>query len=734
MSTSALFRHLTANTLLAFTIVCLWAGLSEGKDPAGKRSLILSRHPKAAPIHIQADEVTYNYRTQVITLRGTVIVVQEDARLEADEVILDTKDNSGEARGNARFYHGKDRLTGDSITFHMDTRKGVVINGQLFLEKQHFYVAGRRIEKVGESTYIIERGSFTTCDGTPPDWSFRGRKVDITLGGFATAEEVTFRVRDVPILYVPYLIYPVKRERQTGFLLPDFGHSSRDGLFLEVPFFWAISRSADATFAPRYLSRRGPGLKAEFRKILSPVSSGEVSVEYLNDSKREDEEDQGLFRRTKRNRYHLRGWSDLNKGRPLSAFLRLDLVGDRDFLQEFGKGKDDSLPYLESRGELLWKMDRTVIRPRFRYFQDLTSPDDKTTFQVLPEVEFQTLSGPLRGLLYGSFLGTFRNSWREEGSRGLSGKIEPTLFVPLQWKNYLTVVPEIALREVAEYMEEDPEETDDIFHQGMAKASLKVATRLEKIFAPGWRGLGKLRHTIEPSITYLWTERVHGEDRRRLPFYSLPLSFAGEAPDLFLDLPEEQHAIWFGLTTHLDGRGTFGLARLASLRVFQGYGLQDFDDGGDDGRPWSDLYGEMWIHPAPFFHLGGRVRYDHSNNEVVRSNVRLGLRDHRRDSISLEWRRQSAMGGEEEINSINAGLRLNLVRKFSFLYSGVYDRVENFVIKNEFSIQYQPQCWLARLTFTDEAGQSGQKREQRIMFFLSLFGLGPIGQWSAVVQ
>ncbi len=729
MSPGVLFRHWTARILLACLIMCLWVELSGGEEPAGKSPLILPRHPEAAPIRIQANEVTFNHRTRIITLRGSVIVVQEDARLEADEVFLDTEDNSGEASGNARFYHGKDRLTGDSITFHMDTREGVVINGQLFLEKQHFYVKGRRIEKVGESTYLIDRGSFTTCDGTPPDWSFHGRKVDITLGGYAKAEEVTFRVRDVPILYVPYLIYPVKTERQTGFLIPRPGHSSRDGLMLDVPFFWAISRSADATFTPRYFSRRGLGLGAEFRKVFSPVSRGEVAIDYLNDTTREDEEDYGLFRRTQRHRWRVSGWSDLEKGKPLSAFLRLNLVSDRDFLQEFGTGKDESLPYLESRGEIQWKMDRTAINSRFHYFQDLTAPDDRATFQALPEVEILTMSGPLRGPLYGSFLGAFRNSWREEGSRGLSGEIEPTLFVPLWWKNYLTMVPEIAFREVTEYVEEDPVESDDTFNRGLAKASLKVITQLERIFDIGWGGLDKLRNTIEPSIMYLWTHRVHGEDRRRLPAYSLPLSFAGEAPDLFLDLNEEQHALWFGLATRLEGRGNLGHARLANLRILQGYGFKDFDDEEGDGRRWSDLYGEVSIHPAPFFGLVGNIRYDHRNDEIVTCNVRLGLMDHRNDSVILEWRRQRAIGGEEEINTINAGLRLNLIRKFSFLYGGAYDRVERLVVKNEFSLEYQHQCWLARLSFTDEAGQSGQKREQRIMFFLSLYGLGPMGQW-----
>lgn len=721
--------------LASLILIWPWGGLSRGEEPPGDKLFIPSWRPGPGPIHIQADEVIYNYRTQIITLRGTVIVVQEDARLEADEVFLDTRDHSGEARGSARFYHGKDRLTGDSIRFHMDSKEGVVINGQLFLEKQHFYITGSRIEKIGESTYLIDRGSFTTCDNIPPDWSFRGRKIDLTIGGYATAEEVTFRVREHPILYFPYLVYPVRTERQTGFLMPRPGHSSRDGFMLDIPFYWAISPSADATFTPRVLSQRGPGMEAEFRTVLSTVSQGEMVVDYLHDQMEEDEENFGLFRRTTSHRWRIKGWADLEKGKSLSAFLRLNMVGDRDFLQEFGTGKERYLPYLESRGEIDWRLDRTVISPRFRYFQDMTAPDDRFTFQGLPEVEIQTISGPMYGPLYGSFLAAFRNSWREEGSRGLSGEVEPAIFVPLQWKDYLTVVPEIAIREVVEYVEKDPVEPDEAFHQGLAKVSLKMLTQLERIFELGLGGFDKFRHSIEPSVTYLWTDRIHGEKERRLPFYYLPLGFAGEAPDLFLDLPEEQHALWFGLTSRLDARGKSGAARLATIRILQGYGLKNFEDeDGSRERRWSDLYGEMLINPVPFLELGGNVRYNHQRNDVVASNARLGLRDHRNDSIAMELRRQRAIGKEEEINTMNVDLRVNLSKGLSFLYGSVYDREKHFTVRNEVSIEYQPQCWLARLTFADEGTQSGLKRDRRIMFFLSLYGLGPFARLGGTLQ
>lgn len=83
----------------------------------------------------------------------------------------------------------------------------------------------------------------------------------MTVDGYGTIRHGAFRVRDVPVFYVPYFLFPVKKTRQTGFLLPRLAYSrDKNGLDISIPFFIALSDRMDATLYQRYME------KEDFRK------------------------------------------------------------------------------------------------------------------------------------------------------------------------------------------------------------------------------------------------------------------------------------------------------------------------------------------------------------------------------------------------------------------------------------------------------------------------------------
>ena len=84
-------------------------------------------------------------------------------------------------------------------------------------------------------------------------------------------------VKGVPLLYLPFLYYPTKKEdRATGFLLPTYGVTTLRGQSLSNAFFWAIDRSQDATFMHDWYSKTGQGVGGEYRYALS---SGNANFE-----------------------------------------------------------------------------------------------------------------------------------------------------------------------------------------------------------------------------------------------------------------------------------------------------------------------------------------------------------------------------------------------------------------------------------------------------------------------
>src|SRR5262249_42947109 len=65
---------------------------------------------------------------------------------------------------------------------------------------------------------------------------------------------------------MPYLTIPSERRtRATGFLIPSTSSSTSKGRSIRESFYWAINRSADATFTGEDFSKRGPAGGIQFR-------------------------------------------------------------------------------------------------------------------------------------------------------------------------------------------------------------------------------------------------------------------------------------------------------------------------------------------------------------------------------------------------------------------------------------------------------------------------------------
>jgi LPS-assembly protein len=100
--------------------------------------------------------------------------------------------------------------------------------------------AGERMDRIRESNYEIRRGTFTTCEDDDPPWSFRFNSGTADLDDMVYGRDASFWVKSVPLLpWVPFFAAALRRERQSGFLFPEFGQSSRRGYFAKVPSYGA---------------------------------------------------------------------------------------------------------------------------------------------------------------------------------------------------------------------------------------------------------------------------------------------------------------------------------------------------------------------------------------------------------------------------------------------------------------------------------------------------------------
>ena len=164
----------------------------------------------------------------VFILIGRVEIYYQDVKITADRAELDRETQIVTATGNIIVDQGPSRLTGATATFNLEEKTGALTQARGYVSTDYFF-SGAEVRKTGERTYTVIDGVFTSCAQDVPPWSFRAHRTDIVVDGYARTRGASMRVRNVPVLYFPYMLWPVKPERSSGFLVPKPGYSARRG-------------------------------------------------------------------------------------------------------------------------------------------------------------------------------------------------------------------------------------------------------------------------------------------------------------------------------------------------------------------------------------------------------------------------------------------------------------------------------------------------------------------------
>jgi LPS-assembly protein len=201
------------------------------------------------------------------------------------------------AQGNVVFDSGGTRISADRMEFNMKSRTGTFYNAwgttsmgdrgdrSMFgTQEPDAYFWGAEIHKLGPKKYRLVRGNFTTCVQPAPRWDVGAGSITINLDDYALFTNSVFRVKHVPVMYLPVFYYPIQEDdRATGFLMPIYGASTLQGQKLTNQFFWAIGRSHDATIFHDWFSKTGQGIGGEYRYVLAPGSQGNSTVSFVNE-------------------------------------------------------------------------------------------------------------------------------------------------------------------------------------------------------------------------------------------------------------------------------------------------------------------------------------------------------------------------------------------------------------------------------------------------------------------
>src|SRR5437667_3597980 len=236
-------------------------------------------------------------------LVGGVELASKDTKIYADEAEVFLDEDRALATGNVVVTQGNNRVAADRADFNIKTRLGTFYHASGIANLQpprqtgrsavaappvsnqptDVYFFGETIEKIGPKKYRITNGGFTTCVQPTPRWDLHADTVILNVDHYTMLRQAILTVKGVPMLYVPLLYYPTKKEdRATGFLIPTYGTSTLRGQQLHYAFFWAIDRSQDATFMHEWYSKIGQGGTGEYRYNFGGGSDGNFSAHVLD--------------------------------------------------------------------------------------------------------------------------------------------------------------------------------------------------------------------------------------------------------------------------------------------------------------------------------------------------------------------------------------------------------------------------------------------------------------------
>jgi len=129
--------------------------------------------------------------------------------------------------------------------------------------------------------YVLRDSTYTTCAPDINSWKLSATKITLNQDeGWGDARHVKLKVKNVPVLYIPYFNFPLDKRRKSGVLFPTYGETSESGVDISVPIYLNLAPNYDATITPRLMTKRGEQLNGVFR-YLTQTSEGRIKGSYL---------------------------------------------------------------------------------------------------------------------------------------------------------------------------------------------------------------------------------------------------------------------------------------------------------------------------------------------------------------------------------------------------------------------------------------------------------------------
>lgn len=708
-----------------------------------------------APIDVKSN-YSEIFDNEISSYFGNVVIKHADQQLSSDNANYDSVAKTLDIHGDAYY-------SDDDLTVHTNAGTFDLGSDQAKLRDVLFIAPSAPLR--GHASAVIRDSktisryqdvAYTSCPSGNQDWVIHASELKIDKEeGEGTAKNAWLEFKGAPIFYSPYMSFPTDSNRKSGFLAPSFGSTQRSGINFGIPYYFNIAPNYDATFKPRYLTKRGILLAGDFR-YLTESSQGQTNLELIPDDYLKQNQPR-FFGSVK----HTTRFTD-----KIHTNVDLNYVSDKNYFAELGSAL--SLPnfsYLKSQADVGYYGDMMNAVARVENYQSIDKylTGNKLPYRKLPEIdinfkhELNQLPVPLNVALNNEFV-YFQHSSLLNGQRS---NIKPTISMPLQSESaYIT--PKASLQ-YTNYFLSNPLISG--YSSQISRTLPIFSTDSGMTFERNLTLNGKgYLNTIEPRLFYLYIPR---ENQKDIPIFDTSAydiwfnTLFRENRFSGLDRVQDANQVTMAVSSRLidehtgKERAKFSLGNIVYFQdreVQAPFYIQKNDANGKstletftpptETGSFSNVIGELSAQINDHVAIDSGIQFDPYQNDISRGKAILHLTNKPNEIINIGYRYRKIAptiipNRENDIIQSDMSFHYPIYDNWSAVGRWQYSLLYNSTQESFLGIEKENCCWRFRVVgrryvnnlnvFSNGADVQGVS-QTGIFFQVELKGLTGMGE------
>ena len=686
------------------------------------------------PTDIAGDALNATQEDSAV-FQGNVELSRGDQFLGTDKLTYHSEEGTYVAEGSVRYQDAGMRIVAERAHGDQEADTHVIEDLRYQLTRRRGNGGAERIELEGDQGALIG-STYSTCPPSQRSWELRAQRIDIdTAEGLGVARNATVRIGKVPVLYVPWLMFPIDDRRRTGLLWPSIRMSSRNGFDWRQPVYLNLAPNYDATLTPRIMTERGVQLGGEFR-WLYPGGRGELWGEWMPKDKLPEDEperylagpEQGLPT-DNRGQFRFKGVHNL--GSHWHAMANVGWVSDTHYLEDFSNSQFAVSAWnlrsevgLFGRG-LYWDAG---LMADHNQLADYTLTERNLRYDRMPRafVNWAQPFGDWLELGVNAEAVQFRHDVRDGGSRI---DLKPYVAMPLEGNGWFAT-PKVAWRHTSYKLDDALAAAnggDASPTRSLPIASLDAGLFFDREFV--FRDEAWLQ-TLEPRIYYL---NIPYEDQSNLPIFDTrPMTFSwGQlfrdnrytGPDRQVDANQLTTALTTRLISREDGRERL-TASIGQIHYFEDSQVVAPNEQPVE-RGESAWVAELGVSPSDRWSINAAYQWDPKYRRQDLASIRTRYLIGDTGVVNLGYRYRRGLTEQVDLSFLYpVNQNWSVVGRY---YYSIEDRK---LIESIAGVQWESCCMAVRLVGRRYIRERNGDLDDSLRLEFELKGLGSAGQKS----